>query len=57
MTNSSIAFLKIANIFSRQNLKRGFWRQIWTGLPDFSWYNTPKRGKIYQITTNYTKCP
>jgi hypothetical protein len=28
MTNSSIAFLKIANIFSRQNLKRGFWRQI-----------------------------
>jgi hypothetical protein len=21
-----------------------------TGLPDFSWYNIPKRGKIYQIT-------
>jgi hypothetical protein len=20
------------------------------GLPDFSWYNVPKRGKIYQIT-------
>jgi hypothetical protein len=28
-----------------------------TGLPDFSWYKLPKRGKIYQITTNYTKCP
>jgi hypothetical protein len=27
------------------------------GLPDFLCYNTPKREKIYQITTNYTKCP
>jgi hypothetical protein len=27
------------------------------GLPDFSWYNVPTRGKIYQIHTNYTKCP
>jgi hypothetical protein len=26
------------------------------GLPDFSWYKIPKRGKIYQITTNRTKC-
>jgi hypothetical protein len=26
------------------------------GLPDFSWYKIPKREKIYQITTNYTKC-
>jgi hypothetical protein len=25
------------------------------GLPDFSWYNIPKRGKIYQITTKYNK--
>jgi hypothetical protein len=23
------------------------------GLPAFSWYKIPKRGKIYQITTNY----
>jgi hypothetical protein len=23
----------------------------------FSWYNIPKRGKIYQITTKYTKLP
>jgi hypothetical protein len=23
-----------------------------TGLPDFSWYNIPKREEIYQITTN-----
>jgi hypothetical protein len=26
-----------------------------SGLPDFSWYNIPKRGKIYQSTTKYTK--
>jgi hypothetical protein len=26
-------------------------------LPDFSWYNVPKRGKIYQITIKYTKWP
>jgi hypothetical protein len=24
-----------------------------TGLPDFSWYNIPKRGKICQITTRF----
>jgi hypothetical protein len=23
---------------------------FWTGLPDFSWHNIPKRGEIYQIT-------
>jgi hypothetical protein len=28
-----------------------------SGLPDFSWYKIPKWGKIYQIATNYTKCP
>jgi hypothetical protein len=28
-----------------------------TGLPDFSWYKIPKREKIWQIATNYTKCP
>jgi hypothetical protein len=27
------------------------------GLPDFSRYNIPKRVKIYQITTKYTKYP
>jgi hypothetical protein len=27
------------------------------GLPDFPWYNIPKWGKLYQITTKYTKCP
>jgi hypothetical protein len=40
--------------------------EIWTqhglclfnaGLPDFSWSKIPTRGKIYQITTNYTKWP
>jgi hypothetical protein len=24
-------------------------------MPDFSWYNTPKREKIHQMTTKYTK--
>jgi hypothetical protein len=28
-----------------------------TGLPDFSWYNKPKRGKIYQMTTKCNKWP
>jgi hypothetical protein len=28
-----------------------------SGLPDFSWYKIPKRGKIYQLTTNHTKYP
>jgi hypothetical protein len=27
------------------------------GLPDFSWYNVPKRGKIYHVATKYPKCP
>jgi hypothetical protein len=27
------------------------------GLPDFFCYKIPKWWKIYQITTNYTKCP
>jgi hypothetical protein len=27
------------------------------GLPDFSWYNIPKRGKIHQMTTYNTKWP
>jgi hypothetical protein len=27
------------------------------GLPDYSWYNKPKRGKIYQSTTNCPKWP
>jgi hypothetical protein len=25
-------------------------------LPDFSWQNIPKRGKIYQITTTLQNC-
>jgi hypothetical protein len=28
-----------------------------TGLPDLSWYNIPKRGKLYQMTIKYTKWP
>jgi hypothetical protein len=29
----------------------------YTVLPDFSWYNIPKWGKIYQMTSKYTKWP
>jgi hypothetical protein len=31
--------------------------EIYIGLPDLSRYKIPKRRKIYQITTNYIKCP
>jgi hypothetical protein len=27
------------------------------GLPDFSWSKHTELGKIYQLTTNYTKLP
>jgi hypothetical protein len=27
------------------------------GLPDFTWYNLPKREQKYQINTKYTKWP
>jgi hypothetical protein len=29
---------------------------LWTGLPDFSWCNIPKQGKMYQILTKCTEC-
>jgi hypothetical protein len=47
-------------IFWRKYLKNhniGPWMLLGSGLPDVSWYNVPKREKIYQITTKYTKCP
>jgi hypothetical protein len=28
-----------------------------SGLPDFSWYNIPKREKPFQITIKYTEWP
>jgi hypothetical protein len=31
------------------------WKWSWSGLPDFSWCNIPKRDKIYQITTEYSR--
>jgi hypothetical protein len=52
--------------------KTGHYKKIWNaeqqkylsetdeaapGLPDFSWYDLPKRGKIYQMTTKYTQSP
>jgi hypothetical protein len=36
--------------FSWPNETRICWEQR-SGLPDFTWYNIPKRVKIYQITT------
>jgi hypothetical protein len=51
------------NVREQSSPPRANWRRgtvvigyAW-GLPDFSWYKIPKRGKIYRITTNYTKCP
>jgi hypothetical protein len=38
----------------------GFWFRLWEDLgrlPDFSWYNIPKLGKMYQITIKYPKWP
>jgi hypothetical protein len=34
-------------------LEDSFGSSFTSGLPDFSWYNLPTRGKIYQITTKY----
>jgi hypothetical protein len=34
--------------------KKGFSQ---SGLPDLSWYNIPKTGKISQITIKYTEWP
>jgi hypothetical protein len=33
------------------------WHASRSGLPDFSWYNMQKWGKIYQMTIKYTKWP
>jgi hypothetical protein len=38
----------------KEMLKRRIER-LRAGLPDFSWCNIPKRGKIYQNTIKYTK--
>jgi hypothetical protein len=40
-----------------ENSESYFYGSPGAGLPDFSWYNIPKRGKIYRITTKYIKCP
>jgi hypothetical protein len=31
--------------------------RTWSGLPDFSWYSTPKRGKYTKMTTKCKKLP
>jgi hypothetical protein len=36
---------------------RDFRKQYNSGLPDFYWYNIPKREQIYQIIIKYTKWP
>jgi hypothetical protein len=42
---------------THQNIFRLFFFSLKSGLPDFSWDNIPKRGKIYQITIKCTKLP
>jgi hypothetical protein len=45
-------------IFGQRTYHKGSSKNYtWTGLPDFPWYNIPKREKIYQITIKYTKWP
>jgi hypothetical protein len=54
----NFAPLKVNNHFARQHTHVSFiinGAYGVAGLPDFSWYNLPKRGKIYQTTTQYTK--
>jgi hypothetical protein len=40
-----------------ENSESYFYVSPGAGLPDFSWYNIPKRGKTYQITIKYSKWP
>jgi hypothetical protein len=47
----------ILKAFQRCRHLRSRVRALLQGLPDFSWYNIPKRGKIYKITTKFTKFP
>jgi hypothetical protein len=42
-------------MFSLRSPKKSYITRA--GLPDFSCHNIPERGKIYQITTKYTKWP
>jgi hypothetical protein len=37
------------------SMKSGRGGAVIAGLPDLSWYNVAKRGKIYQITIKYTE--
>jgi hypothetical protein len=43
--------------FNKVNFVYNYSNRLLPRLPDFSWYKIPKREKIFQITTNYTKCP
>jgi hypothetical protein len=45
------------NVEAAADLDQPAGAQPETGLPDLCWYNTPNRGKIYKITTKYTKWP
>jgi hypothetical protein len=51
--NSPFVFQKKPGSVYRCSCKVG----LNAGLPDFSRSKVPKRGKIYQITTKYTKWP
>jgi hypothetical protein len=47
-----VYFLKPVCLLSKLEGKNKVWD---SGMPDFSRYKIPKRGKIYQMTTKYTK--
>jgi hypothetical protein len=47
----------INNIFSLSKFNAPAFVGLDSGLPDFSWSESTKTGKVYQMTTNYTKRP
>jgi hypothetical protein len=52
-------FLRKTPIFCRKlaTIAENCDQNINPGLPNFSWHNIPKRGKMYQMTTKYNKWP
>jgi hypothetical protein len=44
----------IERTIARQDMPRVFLQPSWAGLPDFSWWNIPKRENICHIATKYT---
>jgi hypothetical protein len=60
MRNKGIGqIFKKGFLFKNLSEKRVFCNEIelFSGLPDYSWCNIPKRGKYTKMTAKYTKWP